>query len=68
MKKINVFELEKKLIKHDDFSNYNIPKEVLDIYNDSEESGPTGIGYDDEIGFFILGSGQGPFLIWQQFN
>lgn len=63
----NVFALEKHLINYNEWLLHenNIPKEKWDILMD-KESGPTGLGYTDETGYYILGTGQGPFVIWME--
>ena len=66
---MNLFYLEKKLkiINELSFKELqNIPKKALNLYNDESELGiPTGIGYDDEFGWFVLQTmGQGPQLLW----
>ncbi len=49
-------------------SFYNqMPKECKKIVdNPKEQGGPTGIGLSHSTGWFILGTGQGPFLIWSE--
>lgn len=46
-----------------------IPKEALEIYDDNfQHMIPTGIGYNDNYGYFVLVSmGQGPVLAWIQY-
>ncbi len=39
-------------------------KNVVD--NPSKQGGPTGIGLSHSIGWFILGAGQGPQLLWSE--
>ena len=48
-----------------EFSTLLIPIEILEVAMNPEPQG-LGIGYNEELGWFILGSGQGPGLVWSQ--
>lgn len=39
-------------------------KKVIDILQ--ENSDCIGIGWCEEVGWFVLGAGQGPHIIWQE--
>jgi len=43
-----------------------VPPEVRVEGIDDEGSYPTGYGRHPEHGWFVLGAGQGPFIIWAQ--
>lgn len=63
-------ELESKLIEPDKWSDFYdiIPeycKKVVDELEVNQE--PIGIGWDESLGWFVMGSGQGPHLIWQEY-
>jgi len=40
--------------------------EALAQVSDASKSGPAGLGFHPELGWFVLCSGQGPFLAWSQ--
>ena len=61
---MNVFKLEKYLIPPERW-NGEVPNFVRDKINPEDDS-PIGFGYTKETGWFILGTGQGPFLIWKE--
>ena len=70
-KKPDVFGLEKKLInweklreRKDELPEYC--RKIFDTLDADPEAlgGPAGIGWDENLGWFVLGSGQGPFLHW----
>lgn len=62
--RFSVFDLEKKLNSID----VVVPKVVEDAlggsFSEACKSGPVGFGYTEETGYFILMSGQGPFIFW----
>jgi hypothetical protein len=65
-----VFELEKCLIPFNDWENHYkyLPDDkfiMLRDYNPQDE-GPIGLGHHTIVGYFILASGQGPFLVWAE--
>ena len=76
----NVFEMENFLIepKYWDFHYKKMPQKCQNIVDESKKydpytfaqkmGGPIGIGYKGDIGFFILGTGQGPHVIFQEFG
>jgi hypothetical protein len=68
--KFNIHELEKFLISPDDWHMYydNMPQQCQKIVDSNKEElgGSTGIGYHVKTGWFILGTGQGPFLIFSE--
>lgn len=73
------FELEKHLIpikKWKDAAN-NFPENLREeiMYHIRWENGeeqdmphPIGIGFRKDVGWFMLGGGQGPFIIWAEKN
>lgn len=69
---LDIFELEKHLIDPNDWYDH---KDKLDInvWTDLENclidpmgSGPMGLGYTEETGYYILFSGQGPVVAWME--
>jgi len=68
------FRLERDLIKRDKWHDRydSMPptiREVVDNFNNPDFDPfsygcSVGIGHNDEVGWFLLGSGQGPFLLW----
>jgi hypothetical protein len=41
------------------------PKEFQqELLDPSQAGGPIGVGFREDVGHFILGCGQGPFIIW----
>lgn len=76
---INVFKLEYFLLDWDELKHYyrEMPQECKNIFdlslkcfNDKEfmdkVGGPVGIGYHDEVGWFILGGDRGPCLLYSE--
>ena len=60
-------ELEEELISPDKWDNKlldKIPREISDDIKNETTGGPTGIGYREDVGYFVIGCGQGPFIIW----
>lgn len=61
-----VYELEKHLISKEKWGI--VPQKVIDALGEPLEeavkSGPVGVGYTKETGWFILMCGQGPFIFW----
>jgi hypothetical protein len=42
-----------------------IPEDVRDGITDDIRNGcPVGVGCREDVGYFVLGTGQGPFIIW----
>lgn len=63
MKKANVWDLEKKMISTDEW--YRVPSHIVDMVHEEIETGhPVGFAYDEDLGWCILGTGQGPFIIY----
>ena len=60
-------DLEKCLIPFHDWEKHkdNIPIERWNDINE-EGGGPIGLGYKEDIGYFIMFSGQGPCLGWME--
>ena len=55
-------DLEKNMLSYDD---PKIPEPVKARAEDPSLAGyPVGIGHRDDVGWFILGTGQGPYVIW----
>jgi hypothetical protein len=62
-------ELEERLLpRYAELYDVDIPEEAKTIYqSETAQRVPTGIGYHDGLGWFVLqSSGQGPYLIWQE--
>jgi len=62
------FELEKYGVSPEDWEEHipNLPKEAQKIMREEMAcpSGPTALALHPKYGYVILGSGQGPFIIW----
>jgi hypothetical protein len=64
------FRLERDLIPSEQWPKLykSMPKKIQEtvdwINSEDFDMMPTGIGYNKEVGWFILGCGQGPFVIW----
>jgi hypothetical protein len=66
---IEAMMLERDLISPEKWQQlYNeMPNECREIVdNHSFDDGPIGIGRNEIYGWFILASGQGPFLVWKE--
>ncbi len=63
---MNVFQLEKQMVSTEEWASisHNYPLRLQDEMKSLEQ--PIGFGWDEEVGWFSLGSGQGPFLIWAE--
>jgi hypothetical protein len=64
--RLNPFRLERDLIRPDSWRLYydqmtTYCQHLIDI--DAQQ---IGIGWNDEIGWFVLCCGQGPFLVWAE--
>lgn len=69
MPTINVYKLEKKLIPPNKWNE--VPKQLIEEalkqpLNEASKEVPLGIGYTEETGWYILMSGQGPFIFWME--
>lgn len=65
----NIFALEHKLIEPEQWDDlYNqMPDYCQKVVDDLKiEPHCIGIGWDDTVGWFVLGAGQGPHLIWKE--
>lgn len=62
-------ELEDHLIPPAEWKDRyeEMPLECKKIVDDDEDI-PIGIGYKEGKGWFVLASGQGPFVVWQEWN
>jgi hypothetical protein len=63
------FELEKLLLpSYAELDIMDIPEDAKRIFKEeTAQRVPTGIGYQVDLGWFVLqSSGQGPYLIWQE--
>ena len=59
------FALERYLIPPDEWDDSGAPRAVMDIVTEETDAGVSaGIGYHPEKGWFVLESGQGPFIVW----
>jgi hypothetical protein len=77
VKKVSVFELERCMVPYEDWFLYKdkLPKGVwtllenhmtdLDNYGMGCVEG-LGMGYREDVGHFVLGSGQGPCVVWME--
>lgn len=74
---LNIFYLEKFLISYSEWVDHkdNLPENVWNLIAnhiaaiDQWGGGcvePMGLGYKEETGYFLLGSGQGPGVIWME--
>lgn len=69
---MTVYELERRMIPTEELDNTfqdGVPKCIEDALGQPwgeflKEGIPTGIGHTEETGWFILMSGQGPFIFW----
>lgn len=73
-----VFELEKHLIRAvrncgdpagppwEEETLAHFPEKYQDELRHPELYGSIGIGHTEKTGWFILGTGQGPFIIWTE--
>ena len=61
-----VFSLEGNLINPNKWEEHknNVPPEKWALLHD--ESGPIGLGFTPETGYYIIASGQGPFVVWME--
>lgn len=63
----NIHELERHMIPPDAWSGYILSKFPKDVQDELvSKTSPMGIGHHNEIGWYCLGAGQGPFLIWAE--
>lgn len=66
---ISVFELEKHLIDPQEWDSLypDIPDYVQQVKDDlSKNPACVGIGKHSDVGWFVLGAGQGPHILWQE--
>lgn len=45
-----------------------MPRECKEVVDGPRDGGPVGIGYKEGKGWFVLCSGQGPFLAWSEWK
>jgi hypothetical protein len=68
MNMTTVYELEHKILPEEEWGN--IPQIVSDAlgepWEEAAKSVPLGIGHTEETGWFIVMSGQGPFIFWME--
>ena len=64
---MDIFELERNMISFKDWKKL-VPEHIYNEYLAPEvnEGCPIGCGYTKETGWFVIGSGQGPFLIFKE--
>ena len=63
---ISVFELETYSIPVKDWANCDAPKEAKELLKDG--GGPIGLANHLIYGWFVLGAGQGPCVLWSANN
>ncbi len=57
----------KGLIPLDKYHQFPIPLEALKMAEENGAEGiPTGIGYNNKVGFYVEHGGQGPYIAWQE--
>ena len=63
------FRLERDLISSEKWPELfnQMPAECQKATTEGEPGASIGIGRNGEVGWFVLGCGQGPFLIWAEF-
>jgi len=55
--------LEKFIINSKDWGRMDIPEDFLEEVKSASEAGiPAALGYHESVGWFILHSGQGPYI------
>lgn len=62
----NPFRLERDLISPSKWGKLydEMPVQCQSAVDESYSGTPIGIGRNDKVGWFVLGFGQGPFVIW----
>jgi hypothetical protein len=56
-------ELEGKMLQTSEW--HKVPSHIIDTFHEEIEAGyPIGFGFDEDLGWFVLMCGQGPFLAW----
>lgn len=59
------FELEGKMIPFNQWSTAH-PEAYKIAMESYKERYPSGIAYDDELGWCVIMAGQGPFIAWSE--
>ena len=62
---LSPFRLEADLIDSSRWPELRdqMPSQVLSIIDSKDHGGPLGVGHNSEVGWFVLGCGQGPHII-----
>jgi hypothetical protein len=73
---LDPFRLERDLIGSDKWSQYydkmhQTVREVVDNFRNPDFDPfsygcSVGVGFNEEVGLFVLGTGQGPFVMWTE--
>lgn len=69
---VSVYELEKHLMPRSEWDSIPLEAHAMfrEVLNESLEDackcGGVGVGHTEETGWFILMSGQGPFIAWME--
>lgn len=63
-----LYELEREMVPPEKWIDI-VPPEIVDMVHEEVEAGyPMGIAYDVDLGWCVLGTGQGPFFAWVEFE
>ena len=64
----DLFALERKIVPYEQWDICGAPKEAVRLaHEETDLHVPTGIVYDESLGWVVLQtSGQGPYIIWQE--
>ena len=64
---MKAMQLEKHLFLVDEWDNHELPEEARIIAEEGSGEGiSTAIGWAEDTGFFVLMTGQGPFVAWME--
>jgi len=66
---MNIWDLEYSLIPASNWTPTilsKFPENIQDHLNLHYNDGPIGIGWHEEVGWYCLASGQGPFVVWNE--
>jgi hypothetical protein len=65
MENLTASALEMQLIPPDKWEE-KAPEHVYKMAMEYSTGGPTGLGWNERIGWFMLGTGQGPYIAWME--